>query len=352
MRAELPQLRHAFAWAVANDLNRAQQLIGDCAELQAAFGLAREGLVWCEEALAAAEQRGTPSAVASAWVLIGNARSRVANLAGEDRRARLHAALAAYDEALRFRTPESAPLAYAATQNNRAAILSAIASLAGEDRRARLRAALAAYDEALRFYTPESAPLDYAMTQGNLLNLHRMLADDPAEQRRTRLSQALRCGIAALTIFQQQGHAEYQQRIMGLLQRFRTDLGGEFAELWAELAVGPLPAWLADAPDQPSAALHEAIQARLAAAGVTDEASLQRALAQDPALFIQMLIAALLQMHEDEELDAFWQQVPVELEEPLIVAAEQLLAQAEEVGDANLVAALGPRIEGLRHLRL
>lgn len=44
MLPEAPQLRHAFVWAVENDLDRAQRLIGDCAELQAAFGLAREAL--------------------------------------------------------------------------------------------------------------------------------------------------------------------------------------------------------------------------------------------------------------------------------------------------------------------
>ncbi len=40
------------------------------------------------------------------------------------------------------------------TQNNRATLLSEIASLPGEDRRARLLAALAAYDEALLFRGP------------------------------------------------------------------------------------------------------------------------------------------------------------------------------------------------------
>ncbi len=58
-----------------------------------------------------------------------NRLSEIASLPGEDRRARLLAALAAYDEALRFRRPDTAPLAYAATQNNRANLLSAIASL-------------------------------------------------------------------------------------------------------------------------------------------------------------------------------------------------------------------------------
>ncbi len=49
---------------------------------------------------------------------------------GEDRRQRLYEALAAYDEALRFYRPDTAPLAYAMTQNNRATILSELATLA------------------------------------------------------------------------------------------------------------------------------------------------------------------------------------------------------------------------------
>ena len=54
----------------------------------------------------------------------------------------------------------TAPLAFAATQNNRALVLSAIATLPGEDRRARLLAALEAYDRALEHYRPDTAPLD------------------------------------------------------------------------------------------------------------------------------------------------------------------------------------------------
>jgi len=202
MLPEAPQLRHAFAWSVKNDLDRAQRLIGDCAELQAAFGLSREALTWCEQALDAARERGTAADVARAWGSLGNALGRVATLAGENRRERLLAALDAYDEALRFRTPETAPLAY-------------------------------------------------AMTQGNLLNLHRALAEDPDEDRRVRLRTALRCGVEALSIFQQQGHEPYQQQAMRQLQNFRNDLGAEFANLWAELELGPLPEWLSASSPAP-----------------------------------------------------------------------------------------------------
>jgi len=49
------------------------------------------------------------------------------------------------------------------------------------DPRGALRRAIAAYQEALRFYTPKTAPLDYAMTQNNLGNAYADLAahEDP-----------------------------------------------------------------------------------------------------------------------------------------------------------------------------
>ena len=62
----------------------------------------------------------------------------MAGLPGEDRRGRLLAALAAYDEALQFRRPDTAPLDYAMTQNNLGLLLNEIAGLPGEDRRAPL----------------------------------------------------------------------------------------------------------------------------------------------------------------------------------------------------------------------
>ncbi|HVO44026.1 MAG TPA: hypothetical protein VMT34_15465, partial [Aggregatilineales bacterium] len=72
----------------------------------------------------------------------------------------------AHAEALRFRTPETAPLAYAMTQNN---LDNAYRNLAGvEDQAENLRQAIVAHAEALRFRTPETAPLAYAMTQADL----------------------------------------------------------------------------------------------------------------------------------------------------------------------------------------
>ncbi len=132
----MAQLRHAFTWAVDADLDLALDLVANCANLMAAFGLAREQANWCTRVLETSRQRGQPSHTARAQVSLGNALSRLATLPGEERRERLYDALAAYDEALRFYRPDTAPLAYAMTQNNRANMLSELATLPGEDRRA------------------------------------------------------------------------------------------------------------------------------------------------------------------------------------------------------------------------
>ncbi|MGC9040163.1 MAG: hypothetical protein ACP5MJ_11750 [Roseiflexus sp.] len=250
---DYPNLRHAFAWAIENNLDLAQNLIGSSSNLQQSHGYGRDSLEWAEQALARAVRRGEPAPVARAQRSLGKALGHAATLAGEDRAARLHAALAAYDEALRFRTPATAPLAYAVTQTNRGWLLQDLATLAGEDRAARLRAALAAYDEALRFWTPATAPLDYAMTQGNLLILYQTLANEPGEDRATRLLEALRAGWTAFHMFTALQHAEFQQRAMRQLRALRAACGADFDALWASLDAGPPPAWLSalEEPDLP-----------------------------------------------------------------------------------------------------
>ena len=301
MLPEYSQLRHAFAWAVENDLHRTQSLIGNCAELQAAFGLARDSLSWCERALSAARQRGTAADTARAQGSLGNALSRVAALPGEDRRARLLTALAAYDEALRFYTPESAPLDYATTHNNRAALLSEIATLSGEDRRARLLAALAAYDEALRFRTPEAAPLDYAMTQGNLLNLYQAIADLPEEDRRARLADALRAGWIAFYLFGQLQHGYYQQQAARQLQGLSQACADDFATLWAELGIGPPPTWLTETDVDTDDTLSQPLFAFLNARSLED---LRRLIDEHPQLLtdaVEPAFAALLEQYAGDQ---------------------------------------------------
>jgi hypothetical protein len=291
--------------------------------------------------------------------------SDLASVPGEDRGARLREALAAYDAALRYRTPETVPLAYAMTQNNRASLLRDLASVPGEDRGARLREALAAYDAALRYRTPETVPLDYAATQNNRASLLRDLASVPGEDRGARLREALRCALTAVELYARLQHEQYYQVSRRTLQGVRAACGDDFDTLWAALDAGPPPEWLiaADSPaiPQPLADL----QARLAAAGVTDEASLRAALAADPELraaveaamvqqqpsLLSWLIQRLLAVSSGEELLAFWRELPAELEEPLAAAAEEAARQSGQAGDAARAQALRERAAGLRAIR-
>jgi protein-arginine kinase activator protein McsA len=408
------QLRHAFAWAIENDLELALDLVADTANLQKAHGYGRDNLAWAEQALAAAQQRGTPAQVARARVALGNALHHVATLAEEDRAARLRQALSAYDEALRFYTPTSAPLDYAATQNNRANLLRDLASVPGEDRGARLREALAAYDAALRIYTAETVPLDYAMTQNNRANLLRDLASVPGEDRGARLREALaaydaalriytaetvpldyamtqnnranllrdlasvpgedrgarlrealRCALTAVELFARLQHEQYYQVSRRTLQDVRAACGDDFDTLWAALDAGPPPGWLIAPEEGETLSLPPELQARLAAAGVTDEASFLAALAADPELraaveaamaqqqqaLLSQLVQRLLAVSSGEELLAFWRELPAELDEPLAAAAEEAARRARQAGDAALAQALRERAAGLRAIR-
>ncbi|WP_129633872.1 hypothetical protein [Candidatus Oscillochloris fontis] len=201
------------------------------------------------------------------------------------------------------------------------------------------------------------------MTQGNLLILHRKLVDLPEAQNQQHLRSALECGLRAFNIFAQMGHQHYLEQTVGLLREFRHDHGDHFDALWAELVAAPLPTWLADQPEAPEPTLSD-LQDRLAAAGVTNAESLQHALEADPELaraysdflaahpelLMRSLIETLLQVEDNQAMVAFWQQLPAELEDPLLSAAEALLAQAQHAGEDDLVAALGPRLAGLRHI--
>ncbi len=73
----------------------------------------------------------------------------------------------------------------------------AYAALPGGDRGENLARAIACYQEALRFWTPEAAPLQYAMTQNNLGNAYWNL---PTGDRGENLARAIACYTEALKI--------------------------------------------------------------------------------------------------------------------------------------------------------
>ena len=192
----------------------------------------------------------------------------------------------------------------------------------GEERGQRLYDALAAYDEALRHYRPDTAPLDYAATQNNRANRLSELATLPGEDRRQRLTQALRCAAEAVVLFEQYQQAQYLavgRRVLGDLRRA---CGDDFADLWAAAGLGEPPDWLEDGADE-------------------DEAR--------PTL--ADLIPVFSQIQNAEQMVAFWQAMPTEMEEPFIQAVEAFIAQVEAAGEGETVKALRSRLEGFRQIR-
>ena len=111
-----------------------------------------------------------------------------------DRGANLERSIHHYSEALRFFTPEAAPLDYARTQNNRGV---AFLELQAGDRTANLTRAIECFTEALRFRTAEAAPLQYALTQSNLGEAYRELSAGD----RANLTRAIDCYNQALRFF-------------------------------------------------------------------------------------------------------------------------------------------------------
>src|SRR5712692_4463130 len=158
--------------AVNADFGRASDLLGATGDLFLTQGRSTEHVRLAQRFRDRAVATAEPEMEALGHGGFGNAAVRSASaLAGEQRRARLEEAVAAYREALVFRTAERAPMDYAATQNNLGAALRELAGgLAGEQRRARLEEAAAAFRQALVFRTAERAPMHYAATQNNLGN--------------------------------------------------------------------------------------------------------------------------------------------------------------------------------------
>lgn len=111
------------------------------------------------------------------------------------------------------------------------------------------------------------------------------------------------------------------------------------------------------------------LQARLAAAGVSDAATLAAALAADPALrrayaaFLAdnhdaiaaanraILLDALPRIPDEQQLRALWQMVPSDDEDAFLAEAEDRAAAAEAAGDMGLATALRERINALHALQ-
>src|SRR5262249_42869286 len=110
------------------------------------------------------------------------------NLAAlEDRENNLQKAIAAYQAALTYRTPERLPLEYAATQNNLGIAYGSLATM--RDQTANLHRAIAAYQAGLMYCSSETVPLEYAAMQSNLGVAYRDLA--AAEDKEANLRRAI-----------------------------------------------------------------------------------------------------------------------------------------------------------------
>ena len=101
------------------------------------------------------------------------------------------------------------------------------------------------------------------------------------------------------------------------------------------------------------------LQAQLAAVGVTDDTMLQAALDIEPGLRRELeaflatnqlasMLGAFAAVSNPGELAAFWQHVPVDLEDPFIALVEEQLAQGEQDGEPEADDGMRQRLQGLR----
>jgi tetratricopeptide (TPR) repeat protein len=163
MDAERDEFEAAFNWALTHDPENAYWLANGCLFYFANRGRWNQLMDWFTRLEAALRGQGE----SHTWAALQNS---LGILYQEhpygSRRDNLKRAIDAYREALRFYTPDAAPLAYAMTQNNLGTAYRDLAAV--EARVDNLKRAIDAFREALRFRTPDAAPLDYAATQNNL----------------------------------------------------------------------------------------------------------------------------------------------------------------------------------------
>ena len=114
--AAYPNIRAAWENVVsAERWGMARRLASTLADYQQQRGLWQDWIAWTESGIATSAQSGDDADVAA---LQNNLGAAYAALPTGDRGANLARAIACYEAALRFYTPEAAPLDYAMTQNN------------------------------------------------------------------------------------------------------------------------------------------------------------------------------------------------------------------------------------------
>jgi hypothetical protein len=170
----------------------------------------------------------------------------MAGMGGENRRELLFRALEGCDAALAKlgRYPEE----YAYTQLHRAHLLRELAGLSGEDRGKWMRKALQAFDEVWALHS--DSPLQRATAQINRASILQEIAILPGENQNTRLRQALAAVADAVRITDQdESAAQYQRtarRMLSAVAQIITEKLGQptFEAWWMEQTSTPPPAWL------------------------------------------------------------------------------------------------------------
>lgn len=142
-----------------------------------------------------------PMAYAGAQNNLGIAYVTLARV--EDKEENCRKAIEAYREALHIYTLWHSPVSYAATRYNMGVAYAAMAESENTSRVENCRKAIRAYEEALRVRTVEHLPIDYAVTQDNLGNAYRALAEADAHDhdRVENCKKAIQAYLRALEIF-------------------------------------------------------------------------------------------------------------------------------------------------------
>jgi len=160
-------------------------------------------------------------------ILQNNLATAFLSIPASDEKAQLREALAvrAFEEALQAVNLVDHPAEYAMLQNNLGNALQYAATSHGIANNLR---ALEAYDEALKVRTPETAPLEYANTIANKANCLCNLPDDAADPEagnRANLARARDCYETARFIFEAHGDLEKAGIVAGVLAELDAALG-------------------------------------------------------------------------------------------------------------------------------
>ncbi len=178
-----------YAWAQC----RRAEALADLAGTSGADRGARltEALASFEQALKYITPDAAPASYARIQLRCGDILSHLATLPDEPRVTRIEMALDAYRLALRHMVPEADPALFARVQQARGQILMELARGDRQQQRDQLHEAISALDEALRFRTPGGSPNEYVQTQQTRGSLLIELSLIKGEDRHLRLRQAL-----------------------------------------------------------------------------------------------------------------------------------------------------------------